>query len=188
MGGRLKMKTLIYILLLLVFNFCISEKAFTQHCGGNSTSFDEHSSSTELTAPHGGILQKAGKYYIELVVNMLDKNDKISVYLLNKSGIPKDSSNISATISFIDKKGDFTDYQLLAKDEQQWGVKADITDNFRCNIVFKSGKKTYSSIFDYNDIEYQNAGYHCPMHPEISSKTPGTCSKCGMDLIKNNKI
>ena len=24
--------------------------------------------------------------------------------------------------------------------------------------------------------------YTCPMHPEITSDKPGTCSKCGMDL------
>lgn len=28
------------------------------------------------------------------------------------------------------------------------------------------------------------AGYHCPMHPEIKSAHPSTCSKCGMDLVK----
>lgn len=25
--------------------------------------------------------------------------------------------------------------------------------------------------------------YHCPMHPEIEQDTPGTCSKCGMQLV-----
>src|SRR5687768_16833546 len=27
------------------------------------------------------------------------------------------------------------------------------------------------------------ATYVCPMHPEITSKKPGECSKCGMDLV-----
>lgn len=26
------------------------------------------------------------------------------------------------------------------------------------------------------------AAYSCPMHPDITSDKPGTCSKCGMDL------
>ena len=26
--------------------------------------------------------------------------------------------------------------------------------------------------------------YTCPMHPEVQSKTPGKCPKCGMDLVK----
>ncbi|MEA2491223.1 MAG: hypothetical protein QOH21_3015 [Acidobacteriota bacterium] len=26
--------------------------------------------------------------------------------------------------------------------------------------------------------------YTCPMHPEVTSATPGTCPKCGMTLVK----
>lgn len=29
--------------------------------------------------------------------------------------------------------------------------------------------------------------YSCPMHPDVVSKKPGKCSKCGMDLTKSNK-
>lgn len=179
----------IYLIFTFVTLLCFNGVIVKAQCHSGSSSHSSHSeyssNENELAAPHGGILKKAGKYYIELVVNMIYKEDKISIYLLNKSGIPKDSSNLSGTISFLNKAGDFTDYSLYSIDEQKWGVKADVTGNFRCNIVFKSGKKTYSSVFDYNSIEYQNAGYHCPMHPEVSGKTPGTCSKCGMDLIKN---
>jgi Cu(I)/Ag(I) efflux system membrane fusion protein len=26
--------------------------------------------------------------------------------------------------------------------------------------------------------------YTCPMHPEVVTDAPGTCPKCGMDLVK----
>jgi PBP1b-binding outer membrane lipoprotein LpoB len=26
--------------------------------------------------------------------------------------------------------------------------------------------------------------YTCPMHPEVQSDKPGSCPKCGMDLVK----
>ena len=29
--------------------------------------------------------------------------------------------------------------------------------------------------------------YTCPMHPEVTSATPGTCPKCGMTLVKKEK-
>lgn len=29
--------------------------------------------------------------------------------------------------------------------------------------------------------------YSCPMHPDVVSKKPGKCSKCGMDLTKSKK-
>jgi hypothetical protein len=31
------------------------------------------------------------------------------------------------------------------------------------------------------------AVYVCPMHPEVTSKTPGTCPKCGMALVQRRK-
>jgi len=30
--------------------------------------------------------------------------------------------------------------------------------------------------------------YTCPMHPEVRSDKPGKCPKCGMDLIKVEKV
>jgi hypothetical protein len=29
--------------------------------------------------------------------------------------------------------------------------------------------------------------YVCTMHPEIGADKPGTCSKCGMDLVENEE-
>src|SRR2546428_7495871 len=33
----------------------------------------------------------------------------------------------------------------------------------------------------------ETAGYTCPMHPEIRSPSPGTCPKCGMQLVPLKK-
>jgi len=33
----------------------------------------------------------------------------------------------------------------------------------------------------------QAAVWTCPMHPEVRSDQPGTCPKCGMDLVKEEK-
>lgn len=33
----------------------------------------------------------------------------------------------------------------------------------------------------------QQAIYTCPMHPEVTSATPGQCPKCGMQLVKKEK-
>jgi len=31
-------------------------------------------------------------------------------------------------------------------------------------------------------------GYTCPMHPEIKSDKPGSCSVCKMDLVKDSDL
>jgi hypothetical protein len=35
-----------------------------------------------------------------------------------------------------------------------------------------------------DDMNMASAVYTCSMHPEVISDKPGTCSKCGMDLVK----
>jgi hypothetical protein len=32
----------------------------------------------------------------------------------------------------------------------------------------------------------ENKKYYCTMHPNIQSDKPGTCSKCGMDLVERD--
>jgi len=33
----------------------------------------------------------------------------------------------------------------------------------------------------------EQSKYSCPMHADVTSDKPGKCSKCGMDLKKNEK-
>ncbi len=34
---------------------------------------------------------------------------------------------------------------------------------------------------------HQHGVYVCPMHPEVTSNGPGTCSKCGMALVERRE-
>lgn len=36
---------------------------------------------------------------------------------------------------------------------------------------------------DMADVDADDAGYGCPMHPEVTSQTPGRCPECGMKLL-----
>ncbi len=36
-------------------------------------------------------------------------------------------------------------------------------------------------------MKMEQMKYSCPMHPEVTSKKPGKCSKCRMDLTKSKK-
>lgn len=60
-----------------------------------------------------------------------------------------------------------------------------------CNNANKTEMKTNESAKDtiqtsnlQVDTSKVTAAYACPMHPEVTSDTLTTCSKCGMDLEK----
>src|SRR3989337_1901292 len=35
--------------------------------------------------------------------------------------------------------------------------------------------------------DQNNKTFTCPMHPEVQSDEPGTCPKCGMELVPSDK-
>lgn len=47
------------------------------------------------------------------------------------------------------------------------------------------GKQTSSSTnstIDSSAVKTSDTEYTCPMHPEVITKEPGKCPRCGMDL------
>lgn len=44
-----------------------------------------------------------------------------------------------------------------------------------------------SQHHDHGAAGEETAVYVCPMHPEVTSKTPGTCPKCGMALVERRE-
>lgn len=57
--------------------------------------------------------------------------------------------------------------------------------------ILLMGLYGFASAHDGHAISLQQKQqpvvYTCPMHPEIQSKTPGNCSKCGMKLVIQKK-
>ncbi len=51
-----------------------------------------------------------------------------------------------------------------------------------CSTNSKSGDKSTQT-----STEVKKTVYRCPMDTDVVSDKPGTCSKCGMDLVKDDK-
>jgi hypothetical protein len=132
-------------------------------------------------APHGGKIEEAGGYHIELV----NKDGKVLVYLLDGKAKPMSNKGItgSATLLFSNK----TTSKANLKPEGDEGFTIDLKNasDFATVIVsFKINGKAATAKFK-NQAATAMA-YSCPMHTEVKSDKPGKCSKCGMDLEKKN--
>ncbi len=50
-----------------------------------------------------------------------------------------------------------------------------------CN---QSNQQNVKNAADTIYTDKNSIKYTCPMHPEIVKNKPGTCEKCGMDLVE----
>lgn len=51
-----------------------------------------------------------------------------------------------------------------------------------------NSEKPAEAATDSTSTITSGEGYTCPMHPEIKSDKPGTCSICKMDLVKDSDM
>ena len=73
----------------------------------------------------------------------------------------------------------------LVKDKAG-NVKAEVHENYKefgaCAVHCLTHDMDHNKVLD--DSKASTAAYLCPMHPEVTSDKPGSCSKCGMALVK----
>lgn len=51
-----------------------------------------------------------------------------------------------------------------------------------------SSEKPAAITTDSTSTQTAEMTYVCPMHPEVKSDKPGTCSICKMDLVKDSEL
>jgi Heavy metal binding domain len=63
-------------------------------------------------------------------------------------------------------------------------LKQDEFDAPAPTSVAEAAKAAGGTATHEGHSDHADAVYACPMHPEVTSATPGTCRKCGMALVK----
>lgn len=166
----------LFILLLLSSKIVIG-----QHNHINDMGFD----SFVAVAPHGGELKKSGKYTIEMLANLILKEDKLSFYVYKHSMKLLSNEEINGTIVIKYEDGTIVNEILEKRDNGQFVVQLENTTSFQCIVSFIIKGKKYTAEFNNSNLENSKVSiYSCPMHPEIQEYSTGTCPKCGMNLRK----
>ena len=134
-------------------------------------------------APHGGTVRTAGAYHIELVQHP----DEVHVYLLDRKEAPVATGGTTGAVTILTTTNKTSTVALTATDDH-FVAALPAGATVRTAIVsLKSNGKSLGARFVNLDVaasKAAGAAYACPMHPEVTSATPGDCSKCGMALVK----
>ncbi len=183
--NSINFKSIAIIALLLFAGMTIS---LAQHDHG-SHSHSQSTASPMFNPPHGGMMKMVGKYHIEMVVNMLQMEDKVSVYLLNSKGKTLSNDGITGTVMFMYGDNTTVKGQLLARGDDHFAAQLKSTEPFTAMVSLNVKGKTITASFEYGGLNApaKTVAYTCPMKCE-GAKTydePGSCPKCGMNLIKS---
>lgn len=108
-------------------------------------------------SPHGGIVQSAGDYHIELLV----KGGNMTVYLLdaNEKTVPNKGVSGKATLMFTDKTS--TTLDLTVSGADGFSVKNDKAALYTsCVITFKVADKTATTKFKAAKADEKKEEHH----------------------------
>ena len=184
--------------IIVIIQLFTSASLFSQSChgGGGSSSGHDHGGSNQTSisnvnkySSYGGTVKKVGKYNIEMVFQPMMKTDPIIFFLMNKKGKPVNNQGITGKTEFTYSDNSTETAVLKPKGENGFVAQMNKKNqSFICKLTLKINNENITENFHGSSAE--NAiSYTCSMHPEITNNKPGSCPKCGMELVKKmNKI
>ena len=186
------MKTLNFLAAAVVLSsFTIPCNGQMGCCNSNGSCGSSNSTTVSNTvkyAKNGGTVRQAGKYYVEMVSQLISTQDPITFYLMNKKGKPVNNKGISGAVTFTFADGSKETDSLEARQENSFAIQLkNRTQSFVCVVTFKIEGESITASFDGGYKKPNNttkAAYYCPMHPEVITDEAGNCPKCGMSLVK----
>ena len=108
---------------------------------------------------------------------------------MNKKGKPVNNQGITGKTEFTYSDNSTETAVLKPKGENGFVAQMNKKNqSFICKLTLKINNENITENFHGSSAE--NAiSYTCSMYPEITNNKPGSCPKCGMELVKKmNKI
>jgi hypothetical protein len=100
--------------------------------------------------------KKAGKYVIEFVVDFLQKEDKVTVYLLNVNAKTLRNKGVTGTVTFLYEDGASVTDTLISRGEYQLIAQMQRLDAFQAYVALQVKGKDIGANFRHKGME----GHH----------------------------
>ena len=136
--------------LILVTYILISTTSFSQH-DHSGHSHDNDLDNMVNHPPHNGVVEKAGKYYIEVVTNWMQKSNNTTIYLMNYAGKTVSPKKLSCIVSIIsnEKKVEVITNKI---DDASFRTHLDSKESLKVEVIFYVKNKKYSALFYTNGL------------------------------------
>lgn len=139
------------IFLILSLFFSIDIIAQHNHGGGEHDENEEQS--LKYAPQHGGEIIEAGKYKLEVLVNPMQKEEKLCVYVLKKNSHKQvELKNASGIVEIKYKDGTTEHLNLTATLEKLYGEPQNIGSAANYCFIIVINKKEYRACYFYTGI------------------------------------
>lgn len=134
-------------------------------------------------APHGGLLQIAGNYFVECV----NKDNKVAYYIYDINVRPISNKGITGKAVFKFQNKSAITISLTPQGLNGFSTgNRNLSDYITCEVTFtKEGK---ASKVEFARPSFNAIKYTCSLHPEIVQDKPGNCSRCGLALVEKKEM
>lgn len=151
---RINHKKFFFLLFVLIFPtpFIVYSQGHNHGGGGLAQMAGTAHTHTHknVQPPHGGELIEVGKYDLEVILNVMEGEEKFNVYILNSKAKVLDVKDASGkiTLRYKDGREIITEFKKSDKGKLYCNV-ADIINEFVVVITIKYKGKEYSTVCEY---------------------------------------
>lgn len=145
-----KRKTMKKILVLIFIALAVNCSA--QHNHGCGHGDEEDKPSYKELPQHGGEIIDAGKYKLEVLISPMNKEEKLSVYVLKKNHKQIETKSITGKVEIRYKDGTTENIDLIALDEKLISEPKQVGSPANYCFIVVINKKEYRACYFYTGL------------------------------------
>jgi len=138
------------LLALIFIAVALNCTAQHNHSGGHEDEEDKHS--YKELPQHGGEIIDAGKYKLEVLISPMNKEEKLSVYVLKKNHKQIETKSITGKVEIKYKDGTTENIELKTLDDKLISEPKQVGSPANYCFIIVIGKKEYRDCYFYTGL------------------------------------